>query len=97
MSEFGEPSADIWTARAIHELETIKAYIAEVNPLAAQRLTLRLVAAADGLADYPDRFRASGRTRELVVVRPYVIRYRVTADRVIILRVRHGARRPVGP
>ncbi len=84
-----------WTARAIHELETINAYIGAVNPLAAQRLTLRLVAAADGLTVYPDRFRAAGRVRELVVVRPYVIRYRVTAARVEILRVRHGARRPV--
>ena len=90
-----EPLPVVWPLRAIRELETIKGYIGAVNPLAAQRLTLRLIAAADGLAEYPDRFRASGRARELVVIRPYVIRYRVAADGVVILRVRHGARRPI--
>ena len=28
----------------------------------------------------------------MTTVRPYVLRYRVEADRVIILRIRHGAR-----
>jgi plasmid stabilization system protein ParE len=79
--------------RATRELETIRAYISEVNPHAAQRLTLRLLEAADRLSEFPDRFRASGSARELVVVRPYVIRYRVRADHVLILRVRHGAQR----
>jgi plasmid stabilization system protein ParE len=32
--------------------------------------------------------------RELTVVYPYVIRYRITVDHLRILRVRHGARRP---
>ena len=43
-----EPLPVVWTLRAIRELETIKGYIRAVNPLAAQRLTLRLMAAADG-------------------------------------------------
>ncbi len=29
--------------------------------------------------------------------RPYIIRYRVDPDRVVILRVRHGARRSTSP
>ena len=33
--------------------------------------------------------------RELATIPPYLIRYRVLDDRVLILRVRHGARRPL--
>jgi plasmid stabilization system protein ParE len=35
--------------------------------------------------------------RELVSVSPYIIRYQVIGDDVVILRVRHGARRPTSP
>jgi plasmid stabilization system protein ParE len=31
----------------------------------------------------------------MVASRPYGIRYRVTAERILILRVCHGARRPI--
>ena len=47
------------------------------------------------LTDQPTRGRqARGRLRELTIVSPYIIRYRVDAEEVVILRVRHGARRP---
>jgi plasmid stabilization system protein ParE len=85
----------VWTERAVRELEAIGAYVEAVNPLAAQRLTTRLIAAAEALVDYPQRFRSAGLDREVVAVKPYVIRCRVDADRVLILRVRHGARRPL--
>jgi len=54
----------------------------------AQRLKL----AAASLADHPDRGRVTGRLRELATIPPYLIRYRVTADAVTIVRIRHGAR-----
>jgi plasmid stabilization system protein ParE len=34
---------------------------------------------------------AGGGRREMTIVWPYVLRYRVEAERVVILRVRHGA------
>lgn len=34
--------------------------------------------------------------RELIV-RPYIIRYQVDGNRVLIVRIRHGARRPTNP
>ncbi|MEO7026299.1 MAG: type II toxin-antitoxin system RelE/ParE family toxin, partial [Caulobacteraceae bacterium] len=83
----------IWTLRAERELAAIRAYIGAVNPLAAHRLALRLVATAADLAEMPERFRAAGPDRELVIVRPYIIRYRITQEAIVILRVRHGARR----
>jgi toxin ParE1/3/4 len=55
-----------------------------------------LLAAGDSLAAFPNRGRIVPRTtlREWTIVYPYIIRYRVAADHVRILRVRHGARRP---
>jgi plasmid stabilization system protein ParE len=35
--------------------------------------------------------------RETTLARPYIIRYRIAADHVRILRVRHSARRPTRP
>ena len=85
----------VWTDRALANVEAIVSYIvSQHSPIAAQRLGQRLLATGDGLATEPERGRpiARGR-RELTIVSPYLIRYRVTGDRVIILEVRHGARR----
>jgi toxin ParE1/3/4 len=87
------PLPVVWTARAAHELEAIGDYIAIFNPLAAQRLAVKLIAAAEALESYPGRFKTVGAAREMVAARPYIIRYRVETDRVLVLRVRHGARR----
>ncbi len=85
----------VWTDEAIANLDAIAVYIGEFNPLAAQRLALRLKAAGDSLADYSERGRSiHGGMRELTVIYPYLIRYRVTAETVAILRVRHGVMRP---
>ena len=87
-----------WGAEARANLSAVRAYIGQFKPLAAQKLAARLVAAAESLADFPERGRRVGdNTRELTVIRPYVIRYRIEDDRVLILRIRHGARRPDSP
>jgi toxin ParE1/3/4 len=50
---------------------------------------------AESLTEFPDRGRDAGEgMREMTVVRPYVIRYRVAEDAVFILRIRHSARMP---
>jgi len=52
-----------------------------------------LIEAADSLAEFSDRGReAMGGTRETTIVWPYVLRYQVEQEQVIILRIRHGAR-----
>ncbi len=43
--------------------------------------------AAEGLADFPEAGRAAGATRLLVTVRPYVIRYRVRPDAIVVVGV----------
>lgn len=85
----------IWTGGALAELRGIRAYIAQFSPLAAQRMSLRLRAAGESLGEFLNRGRTISRNRrELAVVPPYLIRYRVLDDRVIILELRHGAREP---
>jgi len=37
---------------------------------------------------------ASGGMRELTVIYPYILRYRLTGGVVSIVRIRHGARQP---
>ncbi|MCP3731008.1 type II toxin-antitoxin system RelE/ParE family toxin [Sphingomonas sp. MG17] len=83
----------VWTDEAIGHLEAIVAYISAFNPAAAERLGGKLIAVADSLAVFAERGRdaAEGR-REMTTVWPYVLRYRVEHDRVVILRIRHGAR-----
>jgi toxin ParE1/3/4 len=87
----------VWTAKAIGQLEAIGDYIAFEDPPAASRLADRLIALADSLAAFPRRGRlAEGSSRELTTVWPYILRYRVEDDRVLILHIRHGARDPNG-
>ncbi|HEV7995160.1 MAG TPA: type II toxin-antitoxin system RelE/ParE family toxin [Stellaceae bacterium] len=56
----------------------------------------RIIKAGNSLSTFPYRGRQVSGTqlRVSTIVRPYIIRYRVDPDRVVILRVRHGARRP---
>ena len=53
----------------------------------------------NGLVIFPHRGRLVPGTnmRELVTSYPYIIRYRVDGDTVVILRVRHTSRHPTNP
>ncbi len=85
----------VWTDRALAQLDAIEIYISQFNPRAAQETAAKLAAAGNSLSEQPDRGRpVGGRSRELTSVWPYIIRYHVDGARVVILRIRHGARRP---
>jgi addiction module RelE/StbE family toxin len=85
----------VWSQRSLRDLNGIRAYIGQFAPLASQRFAKRLIAAVETLAQHPDRgVSVKGDVRELLVIAPYRIRYRVTADAVQIVRIRHGAQRP---
>lgn len=89
----------VWTAFALANVRAIRAYLAQFNPRAAEELAARLVEAGNSLDTFPHRGRPVPGTsmRELLSVSPYIIRYRVVRNEVVILRVRHGARRPTNP
>lgn len=83
----------VWTEDAVAHLEAIFAYVEAFDPAAARRLADKLIAVADSLAEFSQRGRPAGENlREMTTVWPYILRYRVEGDRVIILRIRHGAR-----
>lgn len=89
----------VWTFSALADLEDIRRYIGNFNPYAARNMADRLIEAGNRLATFPYRGRQvpGTRLRESAISRPYIIRYRVDANGVVILRVRHGARRPTRP
>lgn len=77
---------------ALADLVRIRSYIGAFNPAAAGRMAARLLAVAEDLAENPLIGRAIGRgRRELTIVPPYVLVYRVDGARVRILRIWHGA------
>jgi plasmid stabilization system protein ParE len=83
----------VWTPEAAENLDSIVAYIEAFNPAAARRVGQRLVRLAESLAEFSERGRpAEEGKREMTIVPPYVLRYFVADDRVLILRIRHGAR-----
>lgn len=84
------------SALALHQLEEACAYIhAKGSPFAAQRMAARFVEAIETLESYPRRGRSvAGGLFELLVVRPYLIRYRIRADMVEVVNLRHAAQRP---
>ena len=82
----------VWTAEAVDNLEAIATYVSAFNPAAAQRLAERMIALADSLVEFSERGRGAGDgKREMTIVWPYILRYRVEGDTVLILRIRHGA------
>lgn len=85
----------VWSDQALDDLDEIRRYIADFNPQAAIRFFIRLQAAGESLSEFPGRGRLqSSGLRELLAVKPYVIRYVVEPTEVLIITVRHSARRP---
>lgn len=88
------PLEVVWSPPALARLQEIRAFVALDKPEAAERLAIRIVAVAEALRVHPYLGRATSERglRELVVGNlPYVILYRVRANKVVILRVRHTA------
>jgi addiction module RelE/StbE family toxin len=85
----------VWSRRAQSDLAGIRDYVSQFAPLAAQRLAMRLIGAAESLSEHPLRGRSiGGDRRAIVAIPPYHIRYRVIGETVEIITIRHGAREP---
>lgn len=87
----------IWSPQAVADLASLRAYIAEDDKAAAQRVVLHVLRNIERLlSDQPQLGRA-GRvpgTRELVIPRtPYIVPYRIRDNRIQVLRVYRGARK----
>ena len=85
----------IWTDKALAGLTSIIDWISADRPRAAVRIADKIMRAGDSLDQFSERGRTISRDRrELIVMAPYLIRYRVEGARVTILEVRHAARKP---
>jgi len=87
----------VWTRKALQHLADIQTYIEQDKPEAARRVADTIRKTVAYLAKHPHLGRPGRKagTRELVIVdTPYIIPYQVRDDRLIILSVLHGARRP---
>lgn len=85
----------VWSLDAIQDLVHIRAYIADNNPAAAQKVAKRIEQVADTLSKLPNigkQGRVAG-TREFAIDRtPYIAIYRIRGEQLEILRVLHGRR-----
>jgi plasmid stabilization system protein ParE len=91
----------ILTASALADLEAIAGHIRRDSPQSAASMAERILDAIDSLVSMPTRFRRAGKSRKRgtpihsLVVRPYIVYYRVETSpaAVYVLNVRHGKRR----
>lgn len=85
----------IKSPKAEADLESIGDWIARDNPLRAVSFVREMSAACDDIGDHPELhplFRGSRSLRKKLFY-PYLILYRVRRDQVVIVSIRHGARR----
>lgn len=85
-----------WLSRARNDLRSIQAFISQDNPSAATRMVLQIVQQTEKLQAFPLSFEAIHTDRpeyRSMIIRPYAVLYRVTADEILILRVIHTSMR----
>ena len=78
------------------DLKNIEDYIREDNPTAAVSTVRCIVESTKRLSLFPNmgRLGRSVNTRELIISgTPYIVKYQLRQDRIIILRVLHAARK----
>ncbi len=88
-----------WEVRRSHRAEAdlvdIWIHIAADSPSAAERVILRIEAAENRLAEFPEMAPPRDDLRPSVrawAVGDYLILYRIEPDAVVIVRILHGAR-----
>lgn len=85
-----------WTTPATKQLAAAYDYIAEENPRAARKITMKIWEAVELLGRHPGAGR-KGRvpgTRELVILgTPFIVAYQVERNELQVLAVLHTARK----
>lgn len=90
----------VFAPEAVEDLAAAVGYLHERNPAAAVTTADHVFATVERLAagefDGPEsRLRRTGERVRSWPVRPYRIYYRREADTLVVLRLLHGARRPI--
>ena len=81
---------------AIAEARDAREWYAERSPVAADAFMAELDLAIDQIRQWPDRWAAClhGTRRYLLKRFPYLVVYRATADKLQVIAVAHGRRKP---
>ena len=87
-----------WTPDALEDLEAICLYIGRSSPAAAVGFANRIFEATQQLEQFPEMGRRMPDVLHddvrVLVLGNYLVAYAVTAEKVEVLAVHHGARRP---
>lgn len=86
------------TRPALRQIGEALDYIQQRSPQGAESVRLRINAALEVLREFPHTGQDTDRRgfrRVVLSPYPYAIEYRVTAEEVVIMRLRHTARRPI--
>ena len=87
-----------FTRNATTEIDEIFSYIARENPSAATTVVREIDRTIARLARYPElghqKYKGNVRMLPVARFRQYLVFYTIEAREVVILSVRHGARRP---
>ena len=87
----------VWSPEAIDDLVALRAYIADDDNAAAQRIALCIIDTVEKLLSENEDIGRPGRVpgaRELVIAKtPFIVPYRLQGEVLQILRVLRGARR----
>jgi toxin ParE1/3/4 len=89
-----------YTRRALRQLAEILDYIGAGSPQGADNVQRRIQAVIDLLAEHPNSGRLTGKEgirRAVARPYPYLIFYRPDATGIVVLSIRHAARRPLYP
>jgi toxin ParE1/3/4 len=90
------PVEIVWSPLARARLQEIRAYVAKDEPVAAERLAIRIVTVVEALRNHPylGHTGTESGIRELVIGgTPYVVLYRVRGKKVTIQTIWHAAQR----
>jgi addiction module RelE/StbE family toxin len=86
-----------YTATALREIDELFAFISKTNPAAARAVVDRIEQAIERLVHFPymaQKIDMADVRRFPVRASPFIIYYTVEGGDVVILHVRHSARRP---
>lgn len=90
-----------YSPRAILDITTIASYLISKSPAGAAAVESAIQQTIQLLADFPGSGRTVEQRRTVRVIPlnryPYLVFYTEIDDAILILHIRHGARRPVEP
>jgi toxin ParE1/3/4 len=90
----------VFAPRALRDLANIAEYLNKRSPPGAKSVLAAIKTSIDALTFFPEIGRViddAGHRRLPVPRYPYSIVYRISGDELLILHVRHAARRPLNP